>query len=70
MSNSFSYEAAMAEIEKIIQNIQSEEVTLDQLSDMISRAKELYAQCDKKLRSVEKEIEKIENNEDNLSFEE
>lgn len=70
MSKSFSYEAAMLEIEKIIDNIQSEKVTLDQLSEMISRAKELYIKCDKKLRTVENEIEKIENNQDHLSFEE
>jgi exodeoxyribonuclease VII small subunit len=70
MSNSFSYEAAMSEIEMIIQKIQSEEITLDQLSEMILRAKKLYSECDKKLRSVEKEIEEIENNGDDLSFEE
>jgi exodeoxyribonuclease VII small subunit len=61
MSKKFSYEDAMVELEKIISSIQNEQIGLDELSDMILKARKLYTQCTEKLRSVEKEIANIEN---------
>ena len=63
MSKKFSYDAAMAELNDIVTAIQSEEVGLDQLSDMIKKAKSLIDQCRTKLREVDKEIEDLTENE-------
>jgi exodeoxyribonuclease VII small subunit len=70
MSNKFSYEKAMTELEKIIQDIQQEKVGLDELSDLILKARKLYSKCTEKLRSVEKEIANIENKDSEYNIEE
>ena len=62
MSKKFSYEKSMAELEDIIQSIQSEQVGLDELSDLIIKAKSIFQKCQEKLRIVEEEITSIENN--------
>ena len=63
MSKKFSYDSAMAELNNIVTAIQSEEVGLDQLSEMIKKAKSLIDQCRTKLREVDKEIEDLTENE-------
>ena len=59
MTKEFSYDTAMAELNEIIASIQSEEVGLDQLSEMIKKAKILIDQCRTKLREVDKEIDEL-----------
>jgi len=59
MSKKFLYEKAIKELNDIVKAIQSEEVGLDDLSDMIKKANELIAQCKEKLRTVEGQIEEI-----------
>lgn len=59
MSKKFSYEKAIKELNDIAQAIQSEEVGLDNLSEMIKKANQLIAQCKEKLRSIESQIEDI-----------
>ena len=59
MSKKFSYDDAMAELNEIIGSIQSDEVGLDQLGEMIKKAKKLIEQCKNKLREVDKEIDQL-----------
>lgn len=55
----FSFNEAVKEIEKILQNIESGKLDIDRLSDEVKRATELIRQCQKKLRTTEEEINSI-----------
>jgi exodeoxyribonuclease VII small subunit len=55
----FSFNNAAAEIEKILQNIESGDLDIDKLSVEVKRASELIKQCQKKLKSTEEEINSI-----------
>lgn len=63
MSKKISYEKSLTELEKIILSMQKQEVGLDELSDLILKARHLYNNCMEKLKTVEKEIANIENKE-------
>lgn len=56
-----SYEAAMSELEELVDQIQSEAIGVDDLSKKIQRAGELIEYCKLKLRDVRSEIENIGN---------
>jgi exodeoxyribonuclease VII small subunit len=55
----FSFNDAVKEIEKILQNIETGRLDVDKLSEEVKRASELIRQCQKKLRSTEEEINSI-----------
>jgi exodeoxyribonuclease VII small subunit len=55
----FSFNEAVSEIEKILQNIETGKLDVDKLSEEVKRASELIRQCQKKLRSTEEEINSI-----------
>jgi exodeoxyribonuclease VII small subunit len=55
----FSFNDAVKEIEKILQNIETGNLDVDKLSVEVKRASELIKQCQKKLRSTEEEINSI-----------
>jgi len=55
----FSFNEAVREIEKILQNIESGRLDVDKLSIEVKRATELIKQCQKKLRTTEEEINSI-----------
>jgi exodeoxyribonuclease VII small subunit len=55
----FSFNEAVIEIEKILQNIETGKLDVDKLSEEVKRASELIRQCQKKLRSTEDEINSI-----------
>ncbi|HVN57802.1 MAG TPA: exodeoxyribonuclease VII small subunit [Bacteroidales bacterium] len=55
----FSFNEAVKEIEKILQNIETGNLDVDKLSDEVKKASELIRQCQKKLRSTEEEINNI-----------
>lgn len=55
----FSFNDAVKEIEKILQNIETGNLDVDKLSDEVKRASELIKQCQKKLHSTEEEINSI-----------
>jgi exodeoxyribonuclease VII small subunit len=63
MSKKLTYDAAFAELSKILNDLQSEETGLDQLSDMLKRAGELTEFCKTKLRTIEADIEKVNQSE-------
>lgn len=55
----FSFNEAVIEIEKILNNIESGDLDVDKLSVEVRRASELIKQCQKKLRTTEEEINSI-----------
>ncbi len=54
-----TYESAYAELQKILEAIQTKEVSLDALAAQLKRAKELILFCKEKLRAVESELEDV-----------
>jgi exodeoxyribonuclease VII small subunit len=59
MSKKITYDAAYAELSQILNTLQDEDTSLDELSTLLKRANELADYCKTKLRSIEEEIEKI-----------
>ncbi|MDM7919647.1 MAG: exodeoxyribonuclease VII small subunit [Methanosarcina sp.] len=55
----FSFTDAVADIEKILQKIESGALDVDKLATEVKKASELIRQCQKKLKSTEEEINSI-----------
>ncbi len=55
----FNYKEALAEIEKIVQKIENEDVDVDELSSLVKKAAELIKQCKTKLRDTGDELDEI-----------
>ncbi len=58
MKNEMTYNQAFEELSKIVEDIDSEKVQVDTLSDKISHAIELIEFCQLKLRTTEEEFKK------------
>ena len=56
-----TFDTAYAELEKIVRLIESENVPLDELAAKVKEAKELIRFCETKLRGIEQELKKGEN---------
>ncbi len=54
-----AYAEAMAEIEKILARLRSEEMDVDSLAAEVKHATELIASCKERLRKAEEEVTKI-----------
>jgi exodeoxyribonuclease VII small subunit len=55
----FTYSQALAELEKIISRIESEEVDVDALAEQVKRASVLIRFCREKLQSTEEDVKKV-----------
>lgn len=58
MKTNLTYQKALDELNKIVAEIDSETIPLDQLSEKIQRAGELLEFCRHKLRETEEAFEK------------
>lgn len=54
-----TYEAAHAELQQIVQEIQNETVGIDDLTAKIARASELIRFCRERLRMTEEEVKSL-----------
>lgn len=54
-----TYAEAMAEIEKILGRLRSEEMNVDGLAAEVKRATELIASCKARLRKAEADVDKV-----------
>lgn len=54
-----TYSQALKELEKIVKEIESEEVDIDILAEKIKRASQILAFCKTKLRTAEDEVKKV-----------
>ena len=61
MAKKISFDKAHEELQNILHELQNEETSIDKLSDKLKKAKELVAVCKTKLRSIEEEIDSINN---------
>lgn len=57
--DAMSFEAALAELETIVQQLESGDVELEQSISIYERGAALKAHCEKKLREAELKVEKI-----------
>lgn len=54
-----TYSQALKELEKIVKEIESEEVDIDILAEKIKRASQILVFCKGKLRTAEDEVNKV-----------
>jgi exodeoxyribonuclease VII small subunit len=54
-----TYSQALNELEKIVKEIESEEVDVDTLAEKIKRASQILTFCKEKLRRAENEVKKV-----------
>ena len=59
MAENISYKDAIEEIESILQQVESGDLDVDQLTDKVKRVSALLDICNKKLKTTEQEVEKI-----------
>jgi exodeoxyribonuclease VII small subunit len=59
MSNNTSYTDAFDELQIIVTEIESGEISVDELSDKVKRATELIRICKTKLTTTEENVNKI-----------
>ena len=55
----FSFSESIQEVQSILEDISSENVSIDALHEKVKRANELLSHCKEKLRSTEDEINKV-----------
>lgn len=58
------YEAAVQELEEIVDKMENDELDIDQLSEQLKRAKTLVKLCKDKLTKTDEEIKKLLNEEE------
>ena len=69
-NESFSFEEKLAELEKIVKNLETGEVPLDDAIEEFKKAVDLVKECDEKLNSAQEAIAKIVNdNKEVVEFE-
>ena len=54
-----SYTEAMAEIEKILAELRSENIDVDTLTEKVARASSLIEMCKNRLHTTEQEVKKL-----------
>jgi exodeoxyribonuclease VII small subunit len=59
MSKKLSYDTAFAELNQILNDLQSDDVSIDALSEKLKKASELTEYCKTRLRAIEEEVEKM-----------
>ncbi len=57
----FTYNAAMKELQEIVQNLQNDTIGIDDLAEKVSRASELIKLCKEKLHQTEEAIQDMGN---------
>ena len=65
MEKKIKYEEAVREIERIVRQMENDELDLDSLAGQLKRAQELLKLCRDKLTKTESDINAVLNPEDN-----
>jgi exodeoxyribonuclease VII small subunit len=58
MKRELTYSEAYSELEKLVEQIESDDIQLDALAGKVKQANELIEFCERKLRNIEKEVGK------------
>lgn len=64
MKENITYEAALAELERIVASVESGELPIDKLTVQLKRAQELLAFCKTQLTQVETDVNALLNKND------
>ncbi len=56
MKNALTYSEAWAKLEKLVGQMESDNIQLESLADKVKEANELIKFCEDKLRKIEKEV--------------
>ncbi len=59
MSKEVKFEEQVKELEKLINELESGETDLDESIEKYSKAMKLVKECDKKLKNIEEQVNKI-----------
>ena len=59
MEKELKYEAAMAELQSIVRQMENDELDIDQMAEQLKRAQVLIKLCKDKLTKTDAEIKKI-----------
>jgi exodeoxyribonuclease VII small subunit len=59
MSKEVKYEEAMKELETIVEGIEGDHISIDELSTKVKRATELIKLCKTKLYKTEEDVKKV-----------
>ncbi len=59
MSKNQTYQQAIDELEAIVNEIENEEISVDELSEKVKRASQLIVLCKTKLTKTEEEVSKV-----------
>ncbi|MBE6271033.1 MAG: exodeoxyribonuclease VII small subunit [Prevotella ruminicola] len=59
MKEEMKYEAAMAELQSIVREMENDELDIDQMTEQLKRAQQLIKLCKDKLTKTDAEIKKI-----------
>jgi exodeoxyribonuclease VII small subunit len=59
MTKKISYTEAFEELQRLVEEIESGEISVDELSEKVKRATELIKICKTKLTSTEEDVNKI-----------
>jgi exodeoxyribonuclease VII small subunit len=59
MAKKQTYDAALEELQQIVAEIESDEISIDTLSKKVKRAAELLTFCKEKLRQTEGDVNEI-----------
>ncbi|MEP7111557.1 MAG: exodeoxyribonuclease VII small subunit [Ferruginibacter sp.] len=58
MKTVLTFDKAFSELEKLVEQIEDENIQLDALADKVREAKELMKYCETKLRAIAEDIER------------
>ena len=58
MKTKLTFDKAFSELEKLVEQIEDENIQLDTLADKVKEANELIKYCETKLRIITEDIEK------------
>ena len=61
MKKEINYQNAFDELKKIVEEIESGEISVDDLSEKVKRASELISICKQKLKNTEESVQQILN---------
>ncbi len=54
-----TYEAALSELKNVLEKVDNQEISLDDLLQYVQYANQLVQQCKSKLRAIENDVEQI-----------
>ena len=58
MKTNLSFDKAFADLEKLVEQIEDENIQLDDLSDKVKEANELIKYCETRLRTIAEDIDR------------